>query len=84
MNIKNKRIIAANYRKKERKKLYLNLDIKNIANNKLFWETMKAFCIDKYTLNSKISLERKDRKNITDDQELANTFNGVFENAAND
>ena len=44
---------------------------------------MKPFRIDKYTLHSKLSLERKDNL-ITDDQKLANTFNDISENAAND
>ena len=33
--------------KKERKKFYSNLDIKNITDNKLFWKTMKLFLSDK-------------------------------------
>ena len=33
--------------KKESKKFYSQLDIKNITDNKLFWKTMKAFLSEK-------------------------------------
>ena len=59
--------------KKERKKFYSQLDIKNIADNKLFWKTMKSFLSEKYKV---------DNDNVAfDDQELADTFNDFFENA---
>ena len=66
--------------KKERKKFYSQLDIKNITDNKLFWKTMKPFLSDKCTYASKISLVRNDNV-ISDDQELAVTFNNFFEQA---
>ena len=66
--------------KKERKKFYSQLDIKNIADNKLFWKTMKPFLSEKCTYASKISLVHNDNV-IFDDQELADTFNNFFEHA---
>ena len=33
--------------KKERKSYYTNLDLKNITDNKRFWETMKPFLTNK-------------------------------------
>ena len=58
--------------KKERKKFYSQLDIKNITDNKLFWKTMKSFLSEKY---------KGDNDNVvSDDQELADTFNDFFEN----
>ena len=66
--------------KKERKKFYSELDIKNITDNKLFWKTMKPFLSDKCSLASKISLVQKDNV-ISDDQKLARTFNSLFETA---
>ena len=64
--------------KKERKKFYSQLDIKNITDNKLFWKTMKPFLSDKCTYASKISLFHNDNV-ISDDQELADIFNNFFE-----
>ena len=52
--------------KKERKKFYSQLDIKNITDNKLFWKTMKPFLSDKCTYASKISLVHNDNV-ISDD-----------------
>ena len=66
--------------KKERKKFYSQLDIKNITDNKLFWKTMKPFLSDKCTYASKISLVHNDNV-ISDDQELADIFNNFFEQA---
>ena len=66
--------------KKERKKFYSELDIKNITDNKLFWKTMKPFLSDKCSQASKISLVQKGNV-ISDDQELVRTFNSFFETA---
>ena len=66
--------------KKERKKFYSKLDIKNFTDNKQFWKTMKPFLSDKCNNASKISLAHKN-KVISEDQELANTFNDFFEHA---
>ena len=66
--------------KKERKKFYSELDIKNITDNKLFSKTMKPFLSDKCSQASKISLVQKGNV-ISDDQELGRTFNSFFETA---
>ena len=66
--------------KKERKKFYSQLDIKNITDDELFWKTMKPFLSEKCTYASKISLVHNDNV-ISDDQELADTFNNFFEHA---
>ena len=69
--------------KKERKKFYSNLDIKNVTENKLFWKTMKPFLSDKCSYISKISLVHEGNV-LSDDLELAKTFNNFFENAVDD
>ena len=62
-------------------KLYKKeLDIKNITDNKLFWKTMKPFLNEKWTYASKIFLVHNENV-ISDDQELAGTFNNFFEHA---
>ena len=74
---KHKNVCSKLY-KKERKKFYSQLDIKNITDNKLFWKTMKPFLSDKCTYASKISLVHNDNV-ISNDQELADIFNNFFE-----
>ena len=74
---KNTNICSKLY-KKERKKIYSQLDFKNVTDNKLFWKTMKPFLSGKCTYASKISLVHNDNV-ISDDQELADTFNNLFE-----
>ena len=46
--------------KKERKKFYSELDIKNITDNKLFWKAMRPFLSGKCAYASKISLVHND------------------------
>ena len=50
------------------------------TDNKLFWKTMKPFLSEKCTSGSKISLVHNDNV-ISDNQELADTFNNFFEHA---
>ena len=40
---------------------YINLDIKNITDNKTFWETVKSFLLDKVTSTQKITLTENDK-----------------------
>ena len=77
---KNHKNFCSKLYKIERKKFYSQLDIKNITDNKLFWKTMKPFLREKCTYVSKISLVYDDNV-ISDDQELADTFNNFFEHA---
>ena len=66
--------------KKERKKYYNNLDLKNIEDNKKFWKTVKPFASDKFTKSSKISLLDNGTV-VSDDSEIANIFKNFFKNA---
>ena len=68
--------------KKERRKLYNNLNIKDITDNKNFWKTLKALLIsDKRICGSpKINLV-VDEKNLSDDRKIAETYNNYFNNA---
>ena len=66
--------------KKERKRYYANLDVRNITDNKKFWQTMKPFFSDKGLGKNTITLvEGNDI--IAEDVEVANTLNSFFENA---
>ena len=56
--------------KKERKKYYESLDMKNVFNSKEFWETMRPFLSDKSTVFSQINIEKNNRI-ISDDFDLS-------------
>ena len=66
--------------KKERKKYYEMLDLKNVTDNKEFWKTVKPFLSDKVTTFPKISLVEKGEI-ISDESKVANSFSNFFENA---
>ena len=67
INTKNIKTFFGELYKKGRKKFHSQLDVKNITNNKLFWETTKSFFNEKCTYASKISLVYNDNV-ISDDQ----------------
>ena len=66
--------------KKERKKYYNNLDLKNIQDNRKFWETVKPFVSDKFSKSSKISLTHNGSV-VSDDSKVANIFKDYFKDA---
>ena len=58
-----------------------NLNIKDVIDNKKFWKTLKPLLSDKGTCgSSKINLV-VDQENLSDDKEIAETFNNYFNNA---
>ena len=65
--------------KRERKRFYKNIDLKNITDKK-FWCTMKPFFTDKETSRNSISLI-DGSKIIVEDMEIAETLNAYFEYA---
>ena len=66
--------------KKDHKKIFYNLGINKITDNKLFWKTIKPLPSDKCIQASTISLV-KNTNVISDDFELAKTFKSYFEKA---
>ena len=66
--------------KKERKRFYTNLDVRNITDNKKFWKTMKPFFSDKGLGKNAITLV-EGNKIIGEDVEVATTLNTFFDNA---
>ena len=78
--LKKQRNYCTRLYKRERKKYYSNLDIKNITDNKKFWKTVKPLFGDKGGMGEKIVLVEND-KIISDDKEVAETFNTFFKNA---
>ena len=66
--------------KRERKKYFGNLDLKSFTDNKKFWNTIKPFFSKTNGGSSKITLVENDEV-ISDDREIANTFNKFFDEA---
>ena len=64
------KIFCSKLYKKERKKYYSNLDIKNITDNKKFWQTVKPFFTDKGPKNQNITLVENNCI-ISNDQEVS-------------
>ena len=66
--------------KRERKTFYKKADIKSYVDTRKFWELNKPFFLDKGMTNNKITLIEND-KIISDNSEIAETFNTFFKNA---
>ena len=80
-NYKKQRNFCSKLYKKKRRKFYNNLNIKDITDNKKFWKTLKPLVSDKGTCgSSKINLV-VDNENLSNDKEIAKTFNNYFNNA---
>ena len=68
--------------KKEWKKYYSNLDLKQFTDNKTLWQNMKAFLSDKNKTTEKIALV-SDVKVFSDGLEIAKKFDEFFKIAVN-
>ena len=78
---KKQRNFCSKLYKKERKKVYDNLDIKNITDNKKVWKTLKPLLSDKAKCGStKINLVENDEI-LSIDKEIAEAFNNYYSNA---
>ena len=76
LDIRNKIIIEKNFIKKKRKVFCSNLELNQITDNHLFWKPIKFLLNDKIIQSSTITLVKR---KISDDLELAETFNNYFE-----
>ena len=78
---KKQRNFCSKLYKKERKKFYNNLNIEDITDNKKFCITIKPLLSEKVVCgSSKINLVVNE-EDLSDDKELAETFNNYFNNA---
>ena len=68
--------------KRERKRYYSNLNLSNITDNKKFWNTVKPLFSEKGRGKKNIILVNGD-KIISDDLEIAQTFNDFFKHSIN-
>ena len=76
LDIRNKIIIEKKLYKKKRKVFCSNLELNQITDNYLFWKPIKFLLNDKSIQSSTITLVKR---KISDDLELAETFNNYFE-----
>ena len=80
-NYKKQINICSKLYKKESKKFYNNLNIKGITDNKKFQKILNPLVNDKGTCgSSKINLVVDD-ENLSNDKQIAETFNNYFNNA---
>lgn len=66
--------------KKDRKHLYINLDVKELSDSRKFWENVKPFLTDKSHGNNKIIFV-ENGKLCSDDQFSCETFNSFLQEA---
>ena len=64
--------------RKTKKAYYLNLNVKDVVDNKKFWKTIKNFFSGKSNNSENISLIENGNL-LTDDFEIAETFNKYFQ-----
>ena len=76
---KQKNFVSKLY-KKERKKFYSNLNLNDITDNRKFWKTVKPLISNDKSQDRTITLIDGE-KILTDDEEVAKTFNSFFVNA---
>ena len=74
----NRKIIAADFQKKERKKIYNGLNPSFVTDNKLFWKTRKSFFSDKGNYGVNIKLVEEVLQN---DSEITEKLNEFFKNS---
>ena len=63
--------------KKERKKFYANIDIRNVTDNKKFWQTVKPLFSEKSQNVQQITII-KDGEILSKKEEVAETLNNYF------
>ena len=77
---KKQRNFVSKMYKKEKKCFYKNLDLNNILDNKKFWKYMKPLFSDKTQFKRKVTLVNG-KEIVTEDHDLAETFNNFFKEA---
>ena len=77
LRYKQQRNYCVNLTRRIKRAYYSNLDIKNVNDNKKFWDTIKPCFSNKNASKKNITLIEADTI-ITDDETLACTFNNLF------
>ena len=66
-----------NLLRKTKKQYFAKLNVKDVADNKLFWKNVKPYFSNKGSNSTKITLVEKD-KIIADEKQIANIMNEHF------
>ena len=74
---KHQRNFCLNLLRKTKKQYFAKLNVKDVADNKLFWKNVKPYFSDKGSNSTKITLVEKDII-ITDEKQIANIMNEHF------
>ena len=74
---KHQRNFCLNLLRKTKKQYFAKLNVKDVADNKLFWKNVKPYFSDKCSNSKKITLVEKDII-ITDEKQIANIMNEHF------
>ena len=74
---KHQRNLCLNLLRKTKKQYFAKLNVKDVADNKLFWENVKPYFSDKGPNSTKITPFEKDII-ITDEKQIANIMNDHF------
>ena len=82
VNYKRQRNFCTNPLKKTKQKYVCNLNMKDLNDNKRFWQKIKPFFSYKFLQTNNIILKDKNRL-VTDSSITANTFNNYFINITN-
>ena len=80
INFKKQRNFCVNLLKREKKAYYSSLNTKLVLDNKKFWKTVSPLFSEKHKISEKITLIEGDTI-ISDDSQVAETFNAHFSNA---
>ena len=67
--------------KRERKKYYTNLNLRDITDNKIFWKTIKPMFTNNEQNVKKITLVRE-KEIVSTDEEISEKCNSFFKNAS--
>ena len=78
-NYKKQRNYCTSLFRKEKKKIYNNIDISLITDNKKFWQTVKPFFSEKHFGKKKVILV-EDENIISNNKEVAEIMNAFFSN----
>ena len=73
------KLLVVSLLRKEKKDFYGNLDISKVTDNRVFWKIVQPKISDKVKIRSKITLVEDD-KILSQDAEIAKTFNEYFIN----
>ena len=68
------------FTKEEKSRLFNNLDLNLVRDNKMFWKTISPYLVNNPKKTSKITLVDEKGHTLSEDEKIAETFNKFFGN----